>query len=307
MFWSRLRSWLETTLRRSRMESDMDEELRFHIEAFTEDLVRSGMAREEALRRARMEFGGVERVKEEGREARGVNLVETFVQDIRFGLRMLRKNPGFTAVAVLTLGLGIGANTAIFSAVNSVLLRPLPLNDAERVVFIVSLREGLDPFGTSLLEYSAYKDRSRSLADVGLANMRSFNVTGQGEPERIQGAAILANYLRTLGVQPALGRSFTPEEDSPGGPAWRSSAMGSGSVVLAVIRMSSVNCSISKAVELPSSASCHRHLICPTRPNYGFLSKRTSRACRLPTVRRTPTKWWHASSRALPCSRPTAT
>jgi putative ABC transport system permease protein len=219
MPWSRLRSWFETTLRRSRMESDMDEELRFHIEAFVEDLVGSGMSREEALRRARMEFGGVERVKEEGREARGVNLVETFVPDIRFGLRMLRKNPGFTAVAVLTLALGIGANTAIFGAVNSVLLRPLPLKDAECLVFIVSLWEGFDPFGTSLLEYSAYKDRSHSLADVGLANMRSFNVTGQGEPERIQGAAILANYLSTLGVQPAIGRSFTPEEDSPGGPA----------------------------------------------------------------------------------------
>ena len=219
MLWSRLRSWLETTLRRSRMEIDMDEELRFHIEAFTEDLVRSGMAREEALRRARMEFGGVERVKEEAREARGVNLVETFVQDIRFGLRLLRKNPGFAAVAVLTLALGIGANTAIFSAVNSVLLRPLPLKDAERLVFIVSLREGFDPFGTSLLEYSAYQDRGHSLAEVGLANMRSFNVTAQGEPERIQGAAILANFLSTLGVQPVIGRGFTPEEDRPGGPA----------------------------------------------------------------------------------------
>jgi putative ABC transport system permease protein len=96
MLGSRLRSWFETTLRRSRMESDMHEELRFHIEAFAEDLVGSGMSREEALRRARMEFGGVERVKEEGREARGVNLVEAFVQDIRFGLakiRALRRSP----------------------------------------------------------------------------------------------------------------------------------------------------------------------------------------------------------------------
>jgi putative ABC transport system permease protein len=201
------------------MESEMDAELRFHIEAYAADLMRGGIPRHEAVRRARIEFGGIERVKEEGREARGVTLAETFMQDIRFGLRMLRKNSGFTAVAVLTLALGIGANTAIFSAVNSVLLRPLPLKDAEQVVFVVSLREGFDPFGTSLLEYSAYKDRNHSLASIGLAGIRSFNVTGQGEPERIQGAAILVNFLTTLGVQPVIGRSFTPEEDSPGGPA----------------------------------------------------------------------------------------
>lgn len=217
--WNKVFSWWRATQGRSRMESEMDAELRFHIETRAEDLVRNGLSRDEATRRARVEFGGVERVKEEGREARGVNLVETLVQDTRFGLRMLRKNPGFTVVAVLTLALGIGANTAIFSAVNSVFLRPLPLNDGDRVIFVVSLREGFDPFGTSLLEYSAFKDRSHSLSSIGLASTRSFNVTGRGEPERIQGAAILANYFSTLGVQPVIGRSFTPEEDSPGGPA----------------------------------------------------------------------------------------
>src|SRR5262245_4400848 len=140
-------------------------------------------------------------------------------QDVRYGGRMLLKSPTYSAIAVAALALSIGANTAIFSAVNTLLLRPLPLQDVDRLVFSVALREGFDPFASSLLEFEANKQRNHSFASIGAALQRSFNLTGRGEPERIRGASIMADYLTTLGVNPLIGRSFTSEENRPGGPS----------------------------------------------------------------------------------------
>jgi putative ABC transport system permease protein len=144
--------------------------------------------------------------------------MEALWHDVRYGARMLLKQPGFTLIAVAALALSIGANTAIFSAINTLLLRPLPIENIDRLVFSVALREGFDPFGSSFLEYAAYRDRSHSFVSSGIATQRSFNLIGQGEPERVRGATVMADYLATLGVKPVIGRVFSAEEDKPGGP-----------------------------------------------------------------------------------------
>jgi predicted permease len=212
-----VRSWLRAIFHRSRVEREMDAELRSHIEAYAEDLVRNGVPRAEALRRARMEFGGIERVKEECRESRGVTFVESLLQDLRFGLRMLRKSPGFTAVAVLTLALGIGANTAIFSVVSAVLLRPLPYPNHDRLLRI----EETHPDGLSAnMTFATFLDLQRASKTVeNPAAFRpwSFNITGQGDPEQVEGALVSSNFFPALGSKPYLGRTIRVEDDQPGG------------------------------------------------------------------------------------------
>jgi putative ABC transport system permease protein len=193
------------------MEREMDAELRFHIETFAEDLMRGGVPREEAMRRARLEFGGIERVKEEGREARGAKIMETLLQDLRFGARMLLKSPGFTCVAVMTLGLGIGANTAIFSLVDGILLRPLPFAAPQNLVSITGTT-GTFPKGG----FVAMREQVQSLDVAAYFEGHEFNLTGRGDPVRLSAVLVSAEFFSVLGARPEFGRTFYPGEDIAG-------------------------------------------------------------------------------------------
>ena len=188
MIWNRMGRWAQTILGRARMEHEMDTELRFHVDAYAEDLVRNGVPRDEALRRARLEFGGLERAKEECRDARGTNLIENFVQDLHFGLRTLAKNPGFTAIAVTTLGLGIAVNATMFSMVSAFLLRRPQVQEPDRVGVISSI----DPAGgfhadastVSAPNYLAWRDTNQVFASIAAADdFRTVSLVAQGQAD----------------------------------------------------------------------------------------------------------------------------
>jgi predicted permease len=213
-----LRTWGAAAFRRARVEQDMEEELRTHIDRRAKDLERTGVSLADARRRARIEFGSYEKFQEECRETLGTHFVESLVQDARFGLRVLRKSPGFTAVAVLTLGLGIGANTAIFSVVNAVLLRPLPYPKANRLAIIWSSwgKEVRGPASGPELVY--FRQRNRSFEEVAGIWVTSAAITGTAEPEQVRLGLVTANFLPLLVEKPQLGRLFGPGDDRGGSP-----------------------------------------------------------------------------------------
>jgi predicted permease len=216
--WNQVRSWWNATVRRSRMEREMDAELRFHLEAYVEDLIRSGVACDEAMRRARIEFGGIERVKEEGREARGVVLLESVMRDVRYALRMMRRTPGFTAVAVLSLALGIGANTAIFSLINTLMLRKLPVREPGQLVELLSRYPGeprTNCCGGKFYEH--IRDSNQVFSGlIGVADSR-FKVRAEGlEPETVSGDYAVGDFFTVLGLKPEIGRLIGPENDHLG-------------------------------------------------------------------------------------------
>jgi putative ABC transport system permease protein len=207
----------------------LDEEIRDHLERRTEEYVAKGLSPEEARYAACREFGGVEQAKEKCRDTRKVNWIYELVQDLRYGLRQMRRNPGFTAVAVITLALGIGANTAIFSVVSSVLIHPLPYSepysDPDRLVWITEFWPQLsyimgDSTPVPVPDYLHWREQNHvfeSMAAYG-GHRGAVNLGGKGELERVDITGVTWNFFPMLGVQPALGRDFLPEEDRPGGP-----------------------------------------------------------------------------------------
>jgi predicted permease len=237
-----LRSLASTVFHRARVEDEMEEELRAHIQRRADDLERSGLGRSEAERRARLEFGGYQRFKEECREAVGAHFIETSIQDVRFGLRLLRKSPGFTSVAVLTLALGIGANTAIFSLIDTVMLRLLPVEKPEELVLL----ERFDPsrggeptpiFTNPLWEQ--VRDRQDVFSSAFAWSTSQFDLAQRGTVHYVNGLFSSGAYFQTLGVRPAAGRLFTPADDKRGCPAlavlsygfWREHFGGSQSAI----------------------------------------------------------------------------
>jgi hypothetical protein len=213
-----------SVFRKSDVEGELSDELRLHLEHLMEERVSKGMTAEEARYAALRELGGVDQIKEECRDMRRVNQIESFIQDLRYGLRQLRRSPGFAAVTVLTLALGIGANTAIFTLVNALLLRTLPVQEPNRLVL---LGHGLDRGvvgeaqrgSWELFSYSFYQHlRDRNQVFQGVSAIQSFEVGLSirvgNNATNVPGKLVSGNYFSVLGVRSHLGRMLTPKTTS---------------------------------------------------------------------------------------------
>jgi len=215
--WRRLLNLRRNLLHKAEVERELDEELRAYVELLTAEKIREGMDAAAARRAALLEVEGVEQVKERVREVRVGAVLETILQDLRYGVRVLLKNPGFTAVAVITLALGIGANSAIFSVVNAVLLRPLAYKDPERLVLINHNYQKLNlKASVSAPGYAYYRDHAQSFSAVAAVTGWFVNLTGAGEPERLQGLLVSPNLFPMLGAEAARGRVLLEEEGQIG-------------------------------------------------------------------------------------------
>jgi len=243
----RILSLFRNLFRKRTIEQALDDELRSSLEALTQEKIKQGLSQSVARREALIEIGGIEQVKEGVRAVRAGRSVEDLARDIRYSLRQLRRNPGFAAVAVLTLALGIGATTAIFSVVNGVVFQPLPYSDPGRLVEVGLDLPGINQFNWPLAphDYFTFRENNRTFRDIGLyytgfgASLYSANVTGLGRPEHVPALGVTYEVLPILEVTPLLGRSFTRADDEPGSADtvmitygyWRSKFGGDHSVI----------------------------------------------------------------------------
>jgi putative ABC transport system permease protein len=219
MGWLRsMASGLRSLFRKERVDRELDEELRAYLEMAVEERTQGGMSRNEALRAVRLEQGGLDSAKEVVGAAGWESFVEALWQDLRFGVRTLRKTPGFTAVAILTLALGIGANSAIFSVVNTVLLRPMPYKQADRLVTIWGENKPrrIDFDLASSLDYQDWRSQSHSFESMGAATDVMYTLTGAGEPAGVIAYEFSPDFFDVLGVPAQLGRTFAHDEDQTG-------------------------------------------------------------------------------------------
>ncbi len=203
---------------RARQEREMSEELEAHLEMHVADSVRSGMAPEDARREALAKLGGLEPIKEQLRDRRRVPIIETALRDLRFAARALRKSPGFTAVTVSTLALGIGANTAIFTVVHAVMIEPLPLRDSGRIVVVWEENARRPGRPNVIAPSNCIRWQERATVFESMSAMYDWraNLTGQAQPEEIIAQDVTSNFFSTLGAAPMLGRAFAPDEGPEG-------------------------------------------------------------------------------------------
>jgi len=212
---ARLRSWLKWMMKRPRLENELDTEVRFHLESYAEDLVRSGLPKQEAMRRARIEFGGIESHKDAVRVSLGLRWWDELWSDLRIALRIMRRNPGFTLVAVLSLGVGVGVNSTLFGLADALVLRPLSVFRPDEVVTVVGKTLSDSLGGISYPDYKDFHDRSKSFAGLVAFTTSAFGFATRPDelPQMETGMLVSGNIFRAMGVEPELGRGFRSEED----------------------------------------------------------------------------------------------
>ena len=209
-------SWLSGLFGKRKREKELEEEVRSHLKLSAQERVEHGAEAREAERAARREFGNVELVKETTRDAWGWGFLDRLAQDLRFGLRMIVKSPGFAAVAILTLALGIGANTVLFSVVNAVLLNPLPYPDPDQLVTLAESKPNFDSGSISFPNFRDWRKDNRTFSMMGISRSYSYSLTGRGEAEQVDAEFVSSDYLTLLGVKPVIGRLFEEGEDEIG-------------------------------------------------------------------------------------------